>query len=723
MKIAVEHRRISIEGAQESKEAQIAASPTMMAALAGLYSDPVLAICREYMTNMNDGYIRLRKLRPGARFIPPVVHAPNALEPWIEFTDYGIGMGYDEVWNIYTKFGESTKQGSNDEVGGLGLGSKTAFTYPGADVWFVEARQDGQRHVIHCTKDDRGMPTFHRMASEPTDQPNGVSVRLPVRPQDFAAFAGRIQDVLTYFPIECKVVGANIVAAKPKYIHKGATWGVRQSGDAKVIMGNVAYPVATSQLPYGLNGRRSAAQLVLGGPVDLQVGIGDVDITPSREHLKYTDRTKAALERAAKAVLAEIRDQATQAVSKAMTFWEANVAYYRFRNTDWLKSVAADGVTWRGRPLKHEGVEFNIKSPTLAPLGIVDMLRLTPGAQTTIKHDHGVEGAYLVPDGYYHMLVDDVPRGGIKRAVHWITPEWFIYQTMPDGRYERQGRKSDNGARYHYVTGAVFVIQGDAALAQRLSQLLGGMPVRLTSSLPEAPKPAKAQGTRKQTSTLLGWRGGEWKDTEVDTKQGGLYVRFDNGNHVGRGYNSRIAWHRERAIAAGLLDKDRPVYGIPRRAKSVENRANWLHFHDEYLMPRLREAVKARAADLAARRAWTTPLQDDIVRFLIKLPPDGLPADVKAFVVRAAEMCRISDELEALDELAAEFEVRLPPNKNREAPDLDFRALRKNYPLLRLLGNAREAEIASTVRYLRAERRARGDSAPDSMPQADPAVA
>src|SRR5687768_3197895 len=110
MQLYQETRNIVTSGVQATKQFGIKLGAHIMHVLSGLYSDVPWAIVREYGTNMFDAY---QKMPPGAVRRPPVIQAPNIMSPFIEFKDYGRGMDKDEVMNVFTQYGESTKRDSN----------------------------------------------------------------------------------------------------------------------------------------------------------------------------------------------------------------------------------------------------------------------------------------------------------------------------------------------------------------------------------------------------------------------------------------------------------------------------------------------------------------------------------------------------------------------------------------------------------------------------------
>ena len=106
----------------------------------GLYANKIRAIIRELSTNAYDSHVAA-----GCADRPFEVHLPTSLEPWFSVRDYGVGLSHQQVVNIYTTYFESTKTGSNDFVGALGLGSKSPFSY--TENFGVTAVQNGHMGV------------------------------------------------------------------------------------------------------------------------------------------------------------------------------------------------------------------------------------------------------------------------------------------------------------------------------------------------------------------------------------------------------------------------------------------------------------------------------------------------------------------------------------------------------------------------------------------------
>lgn len=82
-----------------------------------LYSDKILAVLREYSSNAWDAHRMV-----GKNDLPIRITLPETETPTLVIRDFGPGMSPDEVFNIYTQYGESTKRGTDDAVGMMGIG-------------------------------------------------------------------------------------------------------------------------------------------------------------------------------------------------------------------------------------------------------------------------------------------------------------------------------------------------------------------------------------------------------------------------------------------------------------------------------------------------------------------------------------------------------------------------------------------------------------------------
>ena len=300
----------------------------------GLYANKIRAIIRELSCNAVDSHTAA-----GKADTPFDVHLPNAIEPWFSIRDYGTGLSHDQVTNIYTTYFESTKTGSNDFIGALGLGSKSPFSY--TDNFTVTTVKDGRKGVYTAFINEQGVPSIALMAEETTTDPNGVEVRFAVESNsDFYKFRDEASTVYTFFKLRPVVSGySEFQFREITYKERDIIPGVhtKDSGRSVAIMGNIAYPI---DIPNAENVLGDLASLIDCNLV-MEFDIGELDFQASREGLSYIPETIASI----KAKLKKLNGQlATHVATKAdaiTNLWDrADYLLKSSNETIWRSAVS-----------------------------------------------------------------------------------------------------------------------------------------------------------------------------------------------------------------------------------------------------------------------------------------------------------------------------------------------------------------------------------------------
>ena len=95
-----------------------------------MYSDKIGAVCREIASNSRDA-----NREAGRKDVPITIEIvkPHKFasigHTTIVFHDNGIGITPDRMADVFIKYASSTKNDSNEQTGGFGLGAKTPFAY------------------------------------------------------------------------------------------------------------------------------------------------------------------------------------------------------------------------------------------------------------------------------------------------------------------------------------------------------------------------------------------------------------------------------------------------------------------------------------------------------------------------------------------------------------------------------------------------------------------
>lgn len=329
----------------------------IMNVLSGLYAEPSAAVLREYCTNALDSH------REAGNPDPIRVTLPSPLNPMLTIQDHGVGLSEDDILAVYATYGASSKRDSNDQVGAFGLGAKSAFTLGGQ--FTVTGIKDGRRTLAVFALNAEGAPTVSVQSRTSTDEPNGVTVHIAVNdtervraaaPSLFATWTPGTVLVDGEHPWSVydhgRDLGHGIVVAEPG---DDDTTG-RNSHNLTIVMGNIGYPVSGDlagslylSLPERL--RRTFYEVIDHGQgvVYATVDIGDVDIIPSREGLKSTDRTMHRLRRVLEDLHDSIRDTAHHVVNAAPSFAAAAIALSRFQRDIPDREYR---VQWSGHPIE-----------------------------------------------------------------------------------------------------------------------------------------------------------------------------------------------------------------------------------------------------------------------------------------------------------------------------------------------------------------------------------
>lgn len=267
------HSRVS-----ENGTARIAAM------VVNMYADPVSAVTREYIANAVDASIA------AGSAAPVEVTVPTRVSPTLTIKDSGTGMDFATVENAFLAFAESTKGDTNDQVGGLGVGAKSAWTL--CESFVVDTVKDGKRNVVRAARDLEHEVMVHDAA---TELPSGTTVIIPVNADD-TDWSAEIIKVATFHKSGSVLIDGEPVAS----VQDGKRIGpVRlgcpvQGTSFAVLSGGTMFGV-----PHTLHDTIRATLQNVSAVIELPVG--SFSHTPNRDFLIADTRTRDALKTALEA--------------------------------------------------------------------------------------------------------------------------------------------------------------------------------------------------------------------------------------------------------------------------------------------------------------------------------------------------------------------------------------------------------------------------------------
>ena len=366
-------------GVQSASGFTIAQTSKMFKILSdSLYSDKVMAVIRELSTNAYDSHVSAGNKNPFK------VILPTSANPSFTVRDYGTGLSQQDMESLYTTYGASNKNDSNDFVGCLGLGSKSPFAY--TKSFTTSSYYNGMKHTYIAAIDDSGVPTLNLFNSCETDEANGLEISFAVKNHDFSEFTSKAIRIFHYFrmkPIIEGGLGDNLQDHKysnTNIVISGSGWRVcrlnndnqyypnnyhRIDSGVVAIMGNIAYPVQTAQIigqekedqpdhiakwnrafqKSDIDSWKSFVTEIInaGLYLELDFGIGELEMDVSREGLQYTKGVIKSLRQKTQEIYLEMKDEFSKKISAAKTKIEAITTYYQMNE---LSGGWGVGASW-----------------------------------------------------------------------------------------------------------------------------------------------------------------------------------------------------------------------------------------------------------------------------------------------------------------------------------------------------------------------------------------
>lgn len=505
MKLNTTSAPVEIQGQLEQGSFGIKSSPKAFQILSsGLYSNKPMAIVRELSANAADAHVL-----NGNQKVPFEIKLPNRLDNQFYIKDFGPGLNHDQVMRLYTTYFESTKSESNDFIGGLGLGSKSPFSY--TDAFTVEARQKGMKRTYSAFVAENGIPQIVQLGGEsPTDDLDGLTIGFPVNPSDYSAFTKEAQRILPWFEPFPTVLGAQInkkdapaLVADQLSVYKTIpVWADNSyNGQTFVRMGHVIYPLDWAAA--GLAEDEGMMRLLRSGQSRsfvFDVPIGSVEVAASREGLQYDRSSKASLKAFAETLmstLGNILEKDIQAVNAKYKPFEAQARLTKMQN-DWGFSFKEASSIFSKRGLHYPGLKASAEIHLPAKdYTTFDLHHMTAGARSSAS----------ITNGRYHKSVSagDVQLSMVPGMAYMFAEsdtKGFVGATKA---LLSEKPKEDYFTQHRSYSGAIVIVPRDskmlkdpAYIAERDAFLkaMGTPPMRKTSEF-VSPKRAfgRAAGT------------------------------------------------------------------------------------------------------------------------------------------------------------------------------------------------------------------------------------
>ena len=393
-----------------------------------LYSDAIGSTIRECASNALDSHRRAGIDKP----IIVSLNRNNHDNYEFSVEDFGIGLDADDVVNIISKYGKSTKRNSNTELGMMGLGFKAPLAY--TSTFYFTARKNGmeRKYMMYEGEEVNSIDLLHET---PTDQPNGVKVTIPVSYYDRHDFVRKTKEQLAYFENVYFNVMDNEVS-NDFTIHRSEHYqasSLSRDSYLHVCLDNVYYPLDFSKL--GIN--------KINIPIGLRFSLSDgLFPTPNRESIRYTKEAKDIILDKIRVVVDHFITKYNETVADSDDF--LSVMKYHATNRRYVNVPGKDSNSFDLTDVVSHG-SITIASPKVSSLKKLDLQRL-------VRNKEYILGEYDKKFELHNDRMSQVKsywRTGIN-PIHMDNEVFYLYSEKISGAMKDYMKSIAPKSKYTY---------------------------------------------------------------------------------------------------------------------------------------------------------------------------------------------------------------------------------------------------------------------------------
>jgi hypothetical protein len=284
---------------------------------ANLYKNPIASIIRELTSNAWDAHVEA-----GNTETPIEIDLPNSFSNELIIKDFGTGLSVNDIFEVYTVLFRSTRRNSNDFFGGKGLGCKTPFAY--SDTFIVESRFEGTLYTYNMFLNEERIPSVALINETSTTEPNGLTIRIAVNNGDYHQFNQAADRQLILFP--SLKINRERHAIKTIYNNAYGLLGKHPNLERGffIRIGHILYDIDLSEAKLPATCLGGTYHYNFYNSLILNGAVGQLDITPNREDLNYTPKTKKVINELLSNFKEQFLNDTAGIINRATTLKEAN---------------------------------------------------------------------------------------------------------------------------------------------------------------------------------------------------------------------------------------------------------------------------------------------------------------------------------------------------------------------------------------------------------------
>lgn len=251
------------------------------------YSNGKESLVREIIANAKDSHAEA-----GKSDVPIRIWLNSN---YLTIQDFGVGLSPERMDTVYRHYGKSTKRASNEQQGFYGIGAKSFFSY--ASSASITSVYNGIKYEYAAYINETNVGAIRLISEEPTDEVNGVAIKIPIQPQHFNEFRGYVKKYSQFMDPTPEIFGDNVYGPTepPKVSLEGTNWKIfsdSKLNDYNVLLDGIPYK-------YYINSNGVHA-------VTFIFKTGELIPSATREALTVCDKNTNAIEAAIQVFKSEI---------------------------------------------------------------------------------------------------------------------------------------------------------------------------------------------------------------------------------------------------------------------------------------------------------------------------------------------------------------------------------------------------------------------------------
>lgn len=289
-----------------------------------MYSNPILAICREISCNARDAHREV-----GKQDVPIEICLPNHLSPVFKIKDFGPGISPDRMSNVFIKYTASTKRNDNIQTGGFGLGAKTPFSY--SDTFNIVTVFNGIKYNYSCVIDETKVGKLLLLSSVSTDESNSTEIIIPVLKKDFVLFYQNIETATRFWDVKPIFFGHPIEYTKNNYFLEGDDWKLGKNTlnyynkTFNLIVDGISYSVDYNTVISYTNSNFLKSLDNECNNIELYFNVGELTLSANREQVYLDVSTKQKITDKVNKLALETQNIVSKKIDDCKNLWEANI--------------------------------------------------------------------------------------------------------------------------------------------------------------------------------------------------------------------------------------------------------------------------------------------------------------------------------------------------------------------------------------------------------------